>query len=125
MLVTPTLTLKYASYDANGWNIQTVDSERGAGRFNSLMLDKMGYPHISYFSYSGISSRGELRYAYQDEAGWNIQTLDRGWGYYLEHTSLVLNTEGEPHISYGGYGDLWYTYNMGAYQVTYLPLVMK
>jgi hypothetical protein len=125
LLVSPTLTLKYASYDANGWNIQTVDSERGVGRFNSLMLDRMGYPHISYISYSGSSSRGEVRYAYQAEAGWNIQTVDSGWGYYLEHTSLALHADGQPHISYGGYGDLWYTYNMGEYEVTYLPLVIK
>ncbi len=52
-----------------------------------------------------------LRYAYQDAAGWHMQTVDSGgqigWG-----TSLAVDGSGYPHISYydGTNGDLKYVY---------------
>jgi hypothetical protein len=110
--------LKYASYDANAWNIQTVDSEKNVGKGNSLVLDEAGYPHISYITFG-------LKYAYEDEDGWSIQTVDSTPGCYQDYTSLALDSSGRPHISHSGCGDLMYTYSMGEYEVTYLPLVVK
>jgi hypothetical protein len=47
------------------WHIETVDSgERSGGRVggdNSLALDSLGRPHISYFD----DNHGDLKYAYR------------------------------------------------------------
>jgi len=42
-----------------------------------------------------------LKYAYQDAPGWHIQTVDSEGGY----TSLVLDGDRYPHISYYDYAN--------------------
>ena len=92
--------LKYAYQDASGWHIETVAAElRHFGINTSLGLDREGYPHISYLDWDN----DDLMYAYQDASGWHIQTVDSlryvGW-YNITSTSLVLDGDGYPHISY-------------------------
>jgi hypothetical protein len=40
--------------------IETIDSEGDVGRFTSLAIDSLDYPHISYYD----NSFGDLKYAY-------------------------------------------------------------
>jgi catechol 2,3-dioxygenase-like lactoylglutathione lyase family enzyme len=97
-------SLRYAYQDASGWHTEIVDggpSTQDVGKYNSLVLDKDGYPHISYYEESNY--RGYLRYAYQDADGWHIDTAEspEGSGRYPGlHTSLALDGDGYPHISY-------------------------
>ena len=46
-----------------------------------------------------MPSTGDLRYAYQDAAGWHLETADSE-GYVAICPSLALDGSGYPHISY-------------------------
>jgi hypothetical protein len=94
--------LKYAHQDASGWHIEIVDSEGDVGRSSSLALDESGHPHISYY-YCGTlpfsCDIGDLKYVHQDASGWHIETVDSEER-VGEDTSLALDKNGHPHISY-------------------------
>lgn len=64
--------LYYASYDGQGWHIETVDEAEGVGGQVSLALDADGQPHISYQDYVNDT----LKYARFVENAWEIQTID-------------------------------------------------
>ncbi len=89
--------LKYAVWTGTYWDIQVVDYESGrVGEFNSLKLDSLGYPHISYYDYYG----DYLKYASWNGQTWEIEIVSFGlaWG-----TSLELDSLDYPCIAY--YGD--------------------
>ncbi len=118
----------YAYQDTSGWHVHTVDSEGYVGYYTSLAIDANGYPHISYHDSetSPYSADPEdLMYAYQDASGWHIHTVDSE-GYVGRYTSLALDGEGCPHISYHDdtNGDLKYAYYQTSLQV-YLPIILK
>ena len=75
------------------------------GTYTSIAVDASGHPHISYHG-SG------LNYAYEDAAGWHLETVQAFMGWNVGHTSLALDASGGPHISYyhGTNGDLQYAY---------------
>jgi len=102
--------LYYAWYDEQ-WHTETVDDSWDVGWYASLALDSDGYPHISYYD---RDPNGDLKYAYKDENGWHISTVDDngddgsvGW-----FTSIALDENNQPHISYhdGTNGNLKYAY---------------
>jgi hypothetical protein len=67
-----------------------------------------------------------LKYAYQDDAGWHIETVDSEGNVGL-YASLALDGGGYPHISYLDWsnGDLKYAYyRLTPYHV-YLPTILK
>jgi catechol 2,3-dioxygenase-like lactoylglutathione lyase family enzyme len=106
--------LKYAYRSGPSWHIETVDSEGQVGWYTSLTLDGGEYPHISYY-YCGTSiypcNVGDLKYAYQNDSGWHIETVDSE-GNVGGLTSVSLDGDGYPHISYLDYtnDDLKYAY---------------
>jgi len=108
--------LKYAYYDGS-WHKETVDRDGYAGRYTSLALDTSNNPHISYYD----TGNGDLKYAWCDmdcgnTGNWNKVTVDRD-GYVGEYTSLALDTNNNPHISYldqSNY-DLKYAYYDGSW----------
>jgi hypothetical protein len=53
--------------------ISTVDSAGDAGKYNSLVLDSSGNPHISYHD----ESNSDLKYAHYNGSSWEIETVDR------------------------------------------------
>lgn len=106
--------LKYAYKDSGSWHTQTVDQEKDVGTWTSLALDDIGDPHISYAEsiycdggYGGDYVCGSfIKYAFQNIGGWQTQKLDMR---YLEdgmETSLALDVEGFPHISYAAWNEL-------------------
>jgi len=58
------------------------------------------YPHISYYDATG----GNLKYAYKDATGWHIETVDSDGDVGI-FTSIALDDDDYPHISYGEYID--------------------
>ena len=93
--------LKYASWTGSGWQLQTVDSTGDVGWSTSLELDSSDNAHISYLD----STSAQLKYAAWTDLGWDIQIVDsvgnanffQNW---LNCTSLALDSNGYPHISY-------------------------
>jgi len=103
-----------------------VDRSGEAGTYTSLDLDRSGFPHISYWDHGN----NDLKYAYQDAAGWHIETLDGEGEDVGQYTSLALGRDGSVHISYSddSNGSLKYAYREGSSPVpmpVYLPVLLK
>ncbi len=119
--------LKYAYYDGTTWHIETVDSAGYVGEYTSLALDAEGRPHISYCLQDPAHwwACDDLKYTHFDGTSWQIETVDNGEG-VGGYTSLALDAEGRPHISYYDEtnGDLKYAWKEWLYRI-YLPLVVR
>ena len=91
--------LKYACLRADGsWSTETVDGQGdnvNVGPYASLVFDKNGNPHISYFNFGALN----LKYATIKNDAWTISTLDNTGdvGYY---SSIAIDTNGKIYISY-------------------------
>lgn len=92
-----TLDLKFAYLDVSGWHTETVSTSPGHGI--SLAVNGDGYAHMSYCV---TDSGGQLEYAYQGAAGWQIEVAAADVA--QARTSLILDASGYPHIAYYGAG---------------------
>ena len=94
-------SLKYAFWDhaTKRWFIMTVSQNAS---YCSLALDSKQHPHISWADF-GVVNGSKLRYAYWDGQSWNTQAIPLNAetiGYY---TSLVLDADDHPSISFYEY----------------------
>jgi cell division septation protein DedD len=96
------------------WDSVIVDPLRNCGIGTSLSVDSSDLPHISYYGASGQTS--DLRYANYNGSSWNIQILaNASWvSQQLSTTSLVLDSNGFPHIAYIDEFKLHYCYWNGS-----------
>jgi len=106
----PDSILKYARWDGDAWQIETVDltgTRDGQIACSSLALDDSDYPHIAYYDVNNT----DLKYARWGGDTWQIETVD-SVGDVGGYASLELDSSGDPHISYydGSNGDLKYAY---------------
>ncbi|HEY52036.1 MAG TPA: hypothetical protein G4N94_01090 [Caldilineae bacterium] len=104
--------LIYAYREAGGWHTETVDEPGGA--FPSLALDTRDRPAISYrggYRYEEGDTY-HLRYAQRREDGWHIAQLDETDG---ACTSLALDKDDYPHISYFADGLRYISQNEGGW----------
>ena len=94
------LHMRYAYLDNGTWLVKTIDWDAQTGKWHTMVLDKQGYPHISFDSFVS----GQLKYANWDGRTWHIHAVDsrkssdqsgRGMG-----NSLVLDSKGLAMISY-------------------------
>lgn len=94
------LHMKYAVLKNGAWLARTIDFDPQTGKWETMVLDKNGNPHICYDSFVF----GQLKYAYWDGKAWSIRSVDsrtnsdqpgRGMG-----NSLVLDANGRAMISY-------------------------
>ena len=93
--------LKYGFWDHSlkRWFFMTVD---GNASFSSLVLDSKQRPHISYADY-GTMNGCKLRYAYWDGAAWKKQAIPINAEIVAYYTSIVLDRNDRPSISYYEY----------------------
>jgi len=92
---------RYAVLKDGAWEAQTLESGGLPGKWNTMVLDSKGNPHLSYNHFPP----GSQRYIYFDGKNWNRSVLDsldtsppggeRGMG-----NSIVLDRAGNPLISY-------------------------
>jgi hypothetical protein len=112
------LHLRYAEFEDGAWLARTVDFDGEAGKWNSLVLDDEGVPHVTYSQFP----RGELRFAYWNGKAWTSSIVDsvyinkdggeeganRGMG-----NSLLLNRQKQWTISYYDLGSIKYARQEG------------
>jgi hypothetical protein len=91
-------SLKYAYFDGLSWQIETVDSGN-VGAWSSIVLDTNDRSHISYLDSPG-SRDLSLKYAYFDGSSWQIEIVDSDDGIVGIFTSIALDSNNLPHISY-------------------------
>ena len=92
----------YAYKDGTGWHHEYAhqQSDGYSNGDTSLALDSFGYPHISYNEWID-SSHDRLAYVFKDGSGWQTrQIVDSSSNQVGKFTSLALDTENNPHISY-------------------------
>jgi hypothetical protein len=93
------LDLRYAWRDESGWQTEVACADGDVGDQCSLSLDGAGFPHLSFYNTSGSA----LDYAWKNESGWHHETVDDGGTGTGWYSSLVLDADDQPVISYGDY----------------------
>jgi hypothetical protein len=85
----------YSQSEEYGWHIETVDAGGDVGDYNSIALDSLDHPHISYLYRDSL----RLFYAHWDGGSWDTQQIGdilHHSGYY---TSIAVDSSDSPHIS--------------------------
>jgi hypothetical protein len=105
------LHMRYAVLKDNAWLVRTLDFDNETGKWNSMVLDAQGNPIISYSAWYN----GEMRLARWNGQKWEFSAADsrtRSQGEFNigEGNSLVLDSEGKPHISFYSEKALKYAY---------------
>jgi hypothetical protein len=95
----PRSDLKYAYWNGQSWQIQTIEYGGKIGTENSLALDSQMRPHIAYRDF-GVES-GKLKYASWNGSEWQIQVVDNQVDAGKD-PSLALDSVDRPCISYAG-----------------------
>jgi hypothetical protein len=101
--------LKYAHWDGNKWQIETVDGANSSvGAYNSMVLDSNNHPHIVYGYYSYLHDMDVItpRYAHWNGTAWQISEVDinthiAGPDRDVSPLSIAVDSSNIPHISYG------------------------
>ncbi len=88
------LHVRYAVLKDGAWMARTLDFEGQTGKWNSLVLDAQGDPHVAYDSFLN----GEIKYAYWTGKEWKVSVVDSSGGGM--GNSLILDREGRALISF-------------------------
>jgi hypothetical protein len=95
--------LRFAILKDGAWFASSIDGgDSLPGKWNSMVLDSQGFPHISY----SVWPVGELKYARFNGKNWLINLIDTpnlrkyDGGQRSMGNSLVLDPQGNPIISY-------------------------
>jgi hypothetical protein len=102
------LHLRYAVFENGAWMERTVDSDGEAGKWNSLVEDDAGNPHVSYSQFP----IGELRYAYWNGKAWTSSVVD----------SPAINNDGGPEGAARGMGNCLVRNRQNQWAISYYDL---
>jgi hypothetical protein len=109
-----TQDLMYATKEMGNWSISIVDSAGNVGQFSSLVLDSLDVPTISYYQHL-YDSIGVIKIAVWKNSIWNITNIDSldhvfiGFSGARNMTSLTLDSQMNPHLTYSDEKILKYT----------------
>lgn len=98
----PTGRVKYAHYDRESWEIESIDDleigHLGGRRMTEVALDGQDRVYLAY------ADRGVMKYAHQtDDGEWMIEEVTRPQesGFVLaQFASLAVEKSGRPHTTY-------------------------
>lgn len=89
--------MKYAHWDGHKWSIQEVDPGSGLIAYMcSIQVTRDGKPMISWY----LESTTYLRYAILENGVWVARTLEGGDSLAGKWTSMALDADGLPRISF-------------------------
>jgi hypothetical protein len=102
--------LKYAKWTGttsttceDNWDCDPVDTGVDVGQYTSIAIDSKGKTHISYYDVDS----GDLKYAKWTgttsitcEDNWDCESVDSSTDDVGKFSSLVLDVDDQPHISY-------------------------
>jgi hypothetical protein len=110
--------LNYAFFNGSAWETQVIDASC-EGSYASLDLDSQGNPCIAYVDQSYFWEP-TLKYTRWNGSSWIVQNV-RELIAPTEDTSLALDSDDNPHISYtyAWDGSLTYTYWTGSEWTTF------
>ncbi len=103
-----------------GWIEDRIMDPGHDGWDNSIQIDANNNVHTSSIDPSGFGGDG-VEYAYLDGSNWQVEAIGSGPIMYANTTSLALDKQGNPHITYynDGTQDLMYaTKDMGNWSIT-------
>lgn len=96
------IRLRTVMWNGQYWELRTVDSDQGSGKFNAMTADPQGHLHIAYANVS--ASTGGMRYAFWDGKTWNLEILEGekennghgvGWS-----CNIAVDKQSIPHLVY-------------------------
>jgi hypothetical protein len=111
--------VRYARKSLGAWTLAMVEMELQASNVEpSLALDSQGRPHVTYHRPPPEEDGPEaLRYARWTGSTWSREIADDGGDEYPGFfSSLVLDSQDNPHVSYAcsrGYDQLRYAWQSG------------
>jgi hypothetical protein len=93
--------LRYATLKDGVWLMRTLDFDAQTGKWHWMIIDPEGKPDISYDAFVN----GVLKFAHFDGKEWKIQQVDSRGAHGNDYSlgmgsSLLLDSQGKPHISY-------------------------
>ncbi len=93
--------LKYAFWNGNNWIREQIDTNVCFSGWHSdaIVVGSNNRPHIAYGYYGAPPYSDELKYAYRDESGWHIDTVDSQEA-PTTNIDIALDSNNYPHISY-------------------------
>jgi len=117
--------MMYVVFNGTNWSTPDVidqnsnNNKRLGESWNDLELDASNHPHVSYMyhNYNPNPDLVELKYAWHNGTDWITTTLQTITGNSpTKHSSLALDSSGNPHISYydSTNDTLRYTYYNGS-----------
>src|SRR5579872_1251001 len=97
------LHLRNVAWTGEYWATQTVDSTPGSGKFNSIVTDMLGNPHVAYANVA--SENASLRYASWNGKAWDVEVLEGAVttgapNLPVFSVSMVMDKQNVPHIAY-------------------------
>jgi hypothetical protein len=107
--------LRYAVLKDGVWQMQTLDFDMQTGKWNWMITDSQGNPYITYDAFV----KGLLKLAHWDGKGWNIRIVDSRGAHGSDYSlgmgsSLVVDNQGNAHISYYSDTELRYARQEGS-----------
>ena len=98
--------LRFIAWNGGGWTQETVDQSADVGACNSMAIDQSGIVHIAY---CGFEPDKAILYARREGAGfWETYIIDSSLSSDPMGTSLALDDNGNPRVSYSADGEVRY-----------------
>jgi hypothetical protein len=98
--------LGFITWTGGGWTQEIVDQSADVGACNSMAIDESGVAHIAY---CGFEPDKAVRYARRVDTGiWETFTVDSSMSSEPLGTSLAIDDNGNPRVSYSADGEVRY-----------------
>jgi hypothetical protein len=96
------IRLRAVMWNGKFWELRTIDSDQGSGKFNAMVSDPLGHLHLAYANVS--AGTGGIRYAFWNGQSWDLEILEGerqnnghgvGWS-----CNVAVDKNNLPHFTY-------------------------